>query len=239
VTFQGARAWPVGPMDRGIAHLLRYVLTPSRFACVLFGASALRRAERIVDAYARFREAFGSPIARYPLVDRTLESLAGARAGALVVSFELLRLWQEAEAGGYGTATALDFRILLSLAKPVITRAATDGVHEAMMILGGNGIEERFSPLPRLYRDSVIMETWEGPHNVLITQALRDMTRFEVDPASFLERVAGHPEPELAGRLSDVLSLEPGPGTVALADLAPALVGAVGRGRAPGGWEAS
>lgn len=74
------------------------------------------------------------------------------------------------------------------------------------MLLGGNGMEERFSPLPRLWRDAVVMETWEGTHNVLITQALRDLQRFEVEPAAFVARLAGEPRPDLARELSAILA---------------------------------
>ncbi|MFW6192649.1 MAG: acyl-CoA dehydrogenase family protein, partial [Gemmatimonadota bacterium] len=88
------------------------------------------------------------------------------------------------------STAAADFRVLLSLCKPVLTRRSTRLLHEAMMLLGGNGIEEEFSPLPRLHRDAVIMETWEGPHNVLYTQALRDLDRLDVDPDAFVDRHA-------------------------------------------------
>ncbi len=234
VTFDGARAWPVGAPDRGLPHLLRYVLTPSRFACAVFAAGAMRRAERLATEYAEFREAFGRPIARYPLVRRALETLRENRRHALVVSFELLRLWEAAEASGYREREAIDFRILLSLAKPVLTRTATTQIHEAMMVLAGNGIEERFSPLPRLYRDSVIMETWEGPHNVLFTQALRDLRRFEPNPADFLERVTGSPRPDLARSLERAMehgAAENSDATLAMADIAPAIIEAVAVGR--------
>lgn len=232
VEFDGARAWMVGPPEHGIGFLLRHVLTPSRFACGLFAAAALRRAERLVTSYAEFREAFGRPIADYPLVGRTLDAVADARRQALSVSFELLRLWEAAEAADYEGEEARDFRVLLSLAKPVLTRLATEQLHEAMMVLAGNGIEERFSPLPRLFRDNVIMETWEGPHNVLLTQALRDLSRFEVIPEAFLGRVTGAPRPDLAVPLSQAMNAARDPGavedgTTLIADLAPDLVAAV------------
>jgi acyl-CoA dehydrogenase len=234
VRFDGARGWAVGPVERGLPLLLRYVLTPSRFACVLFAAAVLRRAERVVRDYAAFREAFGRPIAEYPLVRRALDALTAARSDALVVCFELLRLWEAAENASSRGDDALDFRILLSLAKPVLTRLASEQLHEAIMILGGNGIEERFSPLPRLHRDAVIMETWEGPHNVLLTQALRDLQRFDVDPGDFLRRVGGEPGAGLADRLARALrpdgDLHP---TVAIADLAPAVIRAVARAHVP------
>jgi len=200
VTFRGALAVPVGPLDRGLPNLLRYVLVPSRFACAVSAAAFLRRAERIVEAYAGFRRVFGRPLIDYPLVRKTVGEIGGARARALAVVFELLRLWE-----GSGEERAQDFRILLSLAKSVLTREATSHLHEAMAVLGGNGIEESFSPLPRLYRDSVIMETWEGPHNVLLAQALRDLVRFQVDPEAFVTRVAGPGRRELVRELSEIL----------------------------------
>jgi alkylation response protein AidB-like acyl-CoA dehydrogenase len=227
VTFDGAVAWSVGPLDRGLPNLLRYVLTPSRFACVVFAAAALRQAERIAGDYARFRHAFGRPIADYPLVARTLDRIARARAASLSGMFELLRLWQAAEADGYRGDDAVRFRILLSLAKPVWTRRATTLLHDAMMVLGGNGIEERFSTLPRLFRDCVIMETWEGPHSLLYTQALNDLVRFDVDPADFVHRVTDHPSPALVDGLAAAMAAtrRGEDGTVAMADLAPWLLG--------------
>jgi alkylation response protein AidB-like acyl-CoA dehydrogenase len=231
VTFDGAEAWAVGTAEAGLAHLLRYVLTPSRFACALFAAAALRQAERIVSAYAGFREAFGQTIARFPLVGRALDGIAGARARALACTFELLRLWQAAESSDDAGEDAVDFRVLLSLAKPALTREGTRGVHEAIMVLGGNGIEERFSLLPRLYRDSVIMETWEGPHNVLYTQALRDLARFRVDAHGFVARAAGPGNERLAHGLAAAMATadrDVGVAALAIADVGPGLVSAVG-----------
>ncbi len=230
VTFHGALAWPVGPLERGVPNLLRYVLTPSRVACVLFAAAALRRAERVTRAYTGFRQAFGRPIAQYPLVARTLDQITRARADALGAAFDLVRRWEAAETSGYRAADAADFRILLSLAKPVLTRRATTLLHDAMMLLAGNGIEEAFSPLPRLYRDSVIMETWEGPHNVLFTQALRDMARFQIEPGPFLRRVTGDDRPTirqgLETALAETAAGHPGEGALAVADIAPELIAA-------------
>ncbi|NIQ57711.1 MAG: acyl-CoA dehydrogenase, partial [Gammaproteobacteria bacterium] len=204
VTFDGAQAVPIGPLDRGIPNLVEHVLVPSRFACVIAAAAFTRRAERVVSAYADFRTAFGSTLIDFPLVRVAVDGIGTARRRATAAVFELLRLWEAARGGT--EVEALDFRVMLSLCKPVLTQAATRGLHESMMLLGGNGIEERFSPLPRLYRDSVIMETWEGPHNVLLTQALRDLARFEVDPGAFVDRVAGDAGTRLGAELGELLS---------------------------------
>jgi alkylation response protein AidB-like acyl-CoA dehydrogenase len=206
VTFDGALAHPIGDLGRGLPHLLSYVLTPSRFACVSFAASALQRARRIGAAYTGFRTAFGRSLIDFQTVRYALEEISTGQARALASLFGLLALWEKANADTSDVAAATEFRIMLSLAKPVHTRRATALLHDAILLLGGNGIEERFSPLPRLYRDAIVMETWEGPHGVLLDQALRDMVRFEVDPAAFVERLAGEHRPDLARELGAILS---------------------------------
>jgi alkylation response protein AidB-like acyl-CoA dehydrogenase len=225
VTFGGAEAHPLGPLDRGLANVVSIVLVTSRMACVGVAASFLRRAERLVGSYAAFRQAFGRRLIDFPLVEATVRELSTARELTLAALLELVRMWRAAEESGSESSTeALDFRYLLGLCKPVLTRLATERLHDAIMVLGGNGIEERFSPLPRLWRDAIVMETWEGPHNVLFTQALRDMQRFRVDPAAFVARLCGEPRPDLSRELGAVLSGSPAEATVAMRDFAPKLV---------------
>ena len=225
VTFAGAEAHPVGPLDRGLANVVSIVLVTSRMACVGVAASFLRRAERVAGAYAAFRKAFGRRLIDFPLVAGAVQELSAAREQTLAALFELVRMWRAAEDSASETSTeALDFRYMLSLCKPVLTRLATVQLHDAIILLGGNGIEERFSPLPRLWRDSIVMETWEGPHNVLFTQALRDMQHYRVDPAAFVARLCGEPRPELGRELGAILSEAPASATVAMAGFAPKLV---------------
>ena len=70
--------------------------------------------------------------------------------------------------------------MLVSVSKAIITRRASGHIYEAMMVFGGNGIDERFCALPRLWRDSAILETWEGPYTLLLMQALGDLVKFGV-----------------------------------------------------------
>lgn len=225
-TFDGALGWPIGPLDRGLANLVDHVLATSRMACVLYAAASLRQAERIVRAYTGFRTAFGRPIADYALVRRAIDDLSLARERALAVAFELVRLWPASD----GTTEAGDFRVLLSLAKPAITRRATAALHDAILLLGANGVEERFSPLPRLYRDALVMETWEGPHNVLYAQALRDLARLKVNAGELVRRVAGRADDALAGALRSAVddAAEGSGAPIAMPGLAARMVDALG-----------
>ena len=63
--------------------------------------------------------------------------------------------------------------------KFVTSLAATKVCRRGIEALGGNGTIEDFSPLPRLYRDSIVFESWEGTHNVLCAQALRDLAKLD------------------------------------------------------------
>jgi alkylation response protein AidB-like acyl-CoA dehydrogenase len=205
--FDGAIGYPIGPLDQGLANLVSEVLVTSRFACVSSAAAALRRAERTVDAYTEFRTAFGSRLVDFPLVREQLAGIRGARRRTLASLFELQVMRMRSDGSGSDESEeALDYRVMASLTKPVLTREATEALHDSMMLLGANGIEERFCALPRLYRDAVIMETWEGPHNVLFSQAIRDMTRFEIPPRAFVERMAGEARTDLADELESILA---------------------------------
>ena len=71
-------------------------------------------------------------------------------------------------------------RFLINLAKYRTASSLTDHVKEAILICGANGIVEDFSVLPRLMRDSMVIETWEGPHNTLCLQIVRDAMRSDL-----------------------------------------------------------
>jgi len=182
MTLEGALAWPMGDLHSGLSNVVRIVLTTSRFWCALAATAQIRAAERIARAYAHFRIAFGQPIASFPLVEESLEQLTRDRRHLLAACFEVLAIWERvatAERAGQvpDPQDALRSRLLVMMAKTVCTRRGTQRVHEAMMVLGGNGIEERFSALPRLLRDAVILETWEGPHGLLTSRLLLDISK--------------------------------------------------------------
>jgi hypothetical protein len=76
-------------------------------------------------------------------------------------------------------------RIAVNLNKTATAVLAHDAVNRGIEILGGNGAIESFSVLPRLLRDNVVYENWEGTHNVLRAQVLRDCLRLKVHEGFF------------------------------------------------------
>jgi len=71
-------------------------------------------------------------------------------------------------------------RFLINLAKYRTASTLTDSVREAILVLGANGIVEDFTILPRLLRDAMIIETWEGTHNTLCLQIVRDAAKSDL-----------------------------------------------------------
>ena len=90
------------------------------------------------------------------------------------------------------------------LQKFVAAEASTDVIRQAMSILGGNGVIEDFSCLPRLYRDSAVNELWEGPRNVLLAQIHRDLARASswYRPAEFVHSVLAGGDAAMADALA-------------------------------------
>jgi acyl-CoA dehydrogenase len=183
VDFEGALAYQLGPLDDGFKNMVELVLNTSRFlnaaACCGFMARALLEAR----TFAKHRRAFGQPIESYPLVAENLALMAAERDANLAATLYLATLVDKI---GTRTASERDIathRLLVNLNKYATSLAATEVIHRAIETLGGNGAIEDFSVLPRLYRDAIVLESWEGTHNVLCLQALRDMARYDVHAA--------------------------------------------------------
>jgi len=236
LTLNGALAYPVGPLERGLANVISVVLTYSRLTVGLSGAASMMRAWREAARYAKFREAFGVPIGRMPMVIGQLETIERAAKRTLAGAF---RLYSEILAlpGGLAPgASAADesdavkrlrfnSRELIMLQKMASSYDAPDVLRLAMSLFGGHGVMEDFSSLPRLYRDAAVNELWEGPRNVLLAQVHRDLQRAAEwhAPERFVaEILSGLPADrirEFQLEITDILAgpglFDPGPEAVA------------------------
>lgn len=187
ITFQGARAHLLGPPARGLANVVGIVLTLSRLTVGLSAAASLTRAAREARAYAEFREAFGRPIAQFPLLAGQLQDLERSARRTTAGAFRLYRDYLTLPDRLRGGLSADEpaplrrrrFRVreLVMLQKIAAAADASEGLRLALSVFGGHGVMEDFSALPRLYRDAAVNELWEGPRNVLLTQIHRDCQR--------------------------------------------------------------
>ena len=206
IDFDGAVAWPVGPVEHGFRTAVGIVLNTSRWMTAVGDAGMMRRAWLEASAYARHREAFGQAIGGFPAVRRTLADMGSTAAGALHLVMGLTGLEDRIDDGSATEADVLVHRFWVNAAKYLVSVQATATVHSAIEVLGGNGAIEDFSVLPRLYRDAIVYESWEGSHNVLVAQVLNDLRRLPVLDAvtDWFERLVEEvADPDLGARLAD------------------------------------
>ncbi|MDP2307271.1 MAG: acyl-CoA dehydrogenase family protein [Pseudomonadota bacterium] len=176
VDFRGAVATPVGDFRRTV----EIVLNTSRLYNSVCASGLLQRAWREADGYARARIAFGQPILAFPSIARTVARLKVEAYAARSMSFHL------AATASMGTAPSQPaWRMLVNLNKIWTAQTCPAGMRDAIEVLGGNGAIEDFSVLPRLLRDSLVLEAWEGGHGVLCAQILRDAKKLRLHEPMF------------------------------------------------------
>ncbi len=197
--FDAACAYPIGPVEEGFKTAVGVVLNTSRWLTAVGATGLMRRAVIEARVYARHRRAFGQPIESFPLVRRILASMTCEWLAALHLSWMLTELEDVIDAGTADEESARFHRFLVNVTKYAASGAATRVVRDGIEILGGNGTIEDFSVLPRLYRDAIVYESWEGTHNVIAQQVLNDCVRLQlfdvvgarIESLSPSDRVAG------------------------------------------------
>ena len=183
VDFDDALAWQLGRPDEGFRLMMGLIINTSRLEVAIGCSGMMRRAWLEAFHYARAREAFGRRLVEFPAVRQQLAEMRALSTAALAST-----LWVASLEDGLARAGARPeedplYRTAVNVNKYVCSTDAALVVHHAMEILGGNGTIEDFSPLPRLYREVPVQESWEGPHNTLMAQVLRDAFRSKMHDA--------------------------------------------------------
>lgn len=174
ITFDGALAEAIGPTDQGFKNLVAIVLDASRVHNALAACGIMRRGFTEAHAYANNRQAFGRSIAEYGAVRSILARMKLRTAAGLATTFGILEISDRIDTGAAGEELVAARRIAVMANKYWTSLAATRNSRDGIEILGGNGTIEDFSVLPRLYRDAIVIESWEGTHNTLCAQIVRD-----------------------------------------------------------------
>lgn len=181
IDFTDSMAYVVGGVDEGFKIMVTAMLNSSRWLNAIGDVGIMRRAYVEAANYAAVRTAFGKRIGDFPLVRSQLAIIKAEWLAALHSTWALTQLDEAvdlATAGIPAAEAAVGFqRYLVNANKLGCALAATAVVGRAIEVLGGNGTIEDFSVLPRLLRDAVVYEQWEGTHNVLTAQVLRDLGR--------------------------------------------------------------
>lgn len=208
--FRGARAFHMGEVGEGFKHMMNLVINTSRLYNAVGCCGVMRRAYLTARLYAEYREAFGQAIINYPLVQETLADVRAELEAMVSANFHLTALQDRLDDGGASEREGQFLRMAININKSRTAMSARWACVQGIEVLGGNGAIESFSVLPRLLRDAIVYENWEGTHNTLYMQVLRDMHRYKVHGGFFaylsglLNEVQGA-EKARADELADVL----------------------------------
>ncbi|MFS0779199.1 acyl-CoA dehydrogenase family protein [Neobacillus sp. 3P2-tot-E-2] len=218
IEYNGALAYPIGPKDKGIAVAVGIVLTLSRLEIGMACAGFMLRASREANLYSDFRTVFGKKVKDYPLAASKLRKIENAAkrttAGAFKIYELFLRLEKPLNPGINSDhpievrKQLFNLRELVLLQKICATNEGADVLREAISVFAGHGVMEEFSALPRIFRDVVVNEQWEGPRNLLLTQIYRDLQRVAdwYSPSDFVRNVLVGAQHETIEPFSDQLA---------------------------------
>jgi alkylation response protein AidB-like acyl-CoA dehydrogenase len=217
IQYNGALAYPIGPKDKGIAVAVGIVLTLSRLEIGIACAGFMLRASREANLYADFRTVFGKKVKDFPLAASKLKRIENAAhrttAGAFKIYDLFLRLEKPLNPGIKSDhpidvrKQLFNLRELVLLQKICATNEGAEILREAISVFAGHGVMEEFSSLPRIFRDVVVNEQWEGPRNLLLTQIYRDLQRVSdwYAPAEFVASVLEGVSRETINKFSEQL----------------------------------
>ncbi len=216
--FVGAEAWRVGDFRRTV----EVVLNTSRVYNAMVASGLLQRAAREAAGYSRHRLAFGRPIRQFPVIARIVARLQTEAHAARASTFRVADMADRLATGRVAPDEQPAWRMLVNLNKIWTALTCPAAIRDAIEVFGGNGAIEEFSVLPRLLRDAMVVEAWEGGHGVLCAQLLRDSQRLRLHEPLFRvlealphgdfstvrarwEAVVALPEAEAAWHLRDVV----------------------------------
>jgi hypothetical protein len=180
IEFSNALAEPIGALDEGFKNLVGIVLDASRVHNALAACGIMRRALVEAHAYAGHRIAFSTRILDYAAVQETLARVKLRLFCGLLSTFRILEMSDRLDTAGADESLTAARRIAVMINKMWTAIAGTRCAQDGIEIFGGNGTIEDFSVLPRLYRDAIVVEAWEGTHNTLCAQILRDFATREL-----------------------------------------------------------
>jgi putative acyl-CoA dehydrogenase len=177
VEFDGAAAWLVGEVGRGVPQILAMgALT--RLDCALGTAGLMRGALSLALHHTAQRQAFGKALIAQPMMKNVLADLALESEAATALALRLAAAvdrTENAENVGNDSHEAVMRRLITPVAKFWICKRGSHFAQEAMECLGGNGYVEAAGEgvMARIYREMPLNSIWEGAGNIMALDLLR------------------------------------------------------------------
>ncbi len=157
LSFEGCRVPEANLLGRrgdGFKNFL-HILDGGRIGVAAMGVGLAQGALDEAIAYAKERQAFGRPIAKFQSIQAKIADLSAQIEAARLLTW---RAALEKDAGKSFTLTAAQ-------AKLITGRLAVRATEEAVQIHGGYGFIEEY-PVCRFYRDAKILTIGEGTDEV-------------------------------------------------------------------------
>lgn len=171
VEFDGASAWLVGEVGRGISTILE-MGNHTRLDCTVGAAGIMRAGLTQAVHHARRRSAFGRKLAEQPIMQSVLADLALESEASTWLALRLARTY-DSDATEQELALR---RVLTPASKYWVCKRLPHFMAEAMEVMGGPGYVEE-GPFGRLFRESPLNSIWEGSGNVMCIDVLRSLAR--------------------------------------------------------------
>jgi alkylation response protein AidB-like acyl-CoA dehydrogenase len=153
----------LGERGRGYANFLR-ILDEGRIAIAALSTGAAQGCVDESVKYAKEREAFGQPIARYQSIAFMIARMEARAHTARTAYYDAAALMLAGK----------PFKKQAAIAKLVASEAAMDNARYATQIHGGYGFINEFT-VARHYRDSKILEIGEGTSEVQLMLIAREV----------------------------------------------------------------
>ncbi|MEM7548769.1 MAG: acyl-CoA dehydrogenase family protein [Bacteroidota bacterium] len=126
----------------------------------------------LIEAYqfACHRPSFGKMAIEHALIRDKFFELASGYLGDFYMSWEAIRLLDQADAGDQRSSELL--RILTPMLKRQTAENGVYAVRESMEVMGGIGYIED-GVIPKIMRDMMVLPIWEGAGNIMYLDMLR------------------------------------------------------------------
>lgn len=154
LAFEDTPAERLGEPGNGMRVALR-TLDGGRIGIAAQAVGIAQAAFELASSYAKERNAFGGPIARFQAIQHKLADMQTEIEAARALVWRAARL---KEAGKPHTVEGAQAKLFAS-------RVARHQTGEAIQILGGYGFTKEF-PAERYYRDAKVTEIYEGTSEI-------------------------------------------------------------------------
>ena len=170
VEYSGTMAIRVGEEGRGLREILSHShLTRLDFA--VGSAGLMRQVLTLALNHTTTRNAFGSSLAKRPMMANVLADMAVEVEAATLMALRVARATDHIDTNPQEKALA---RVATPAAKYFNCSRVVAMANEALQCHGGNGFVEDH-PMARLYREAPLNSVWEGAANMMCMDVRRAM----------------------------------------------------------------